>query len=273
MSGGFLGGGIVFAVAALLWILYLVPTWLSRRHFNATERNAVRMQQTIRALAETADVPDEFHVETSARAVIEQRRMLRKAQKAARAEVRAATARAVGYDTTQVRARRRARVTRATSALFLLGALTTVVWGGVALATGSGWEILSAGCAVFAVALVTQEVVVSTTAVSRTTGQGTRNLAAQLGSSRSAPALVTREWTPVPLPKPMHLEQGSIAASVVASQLAAEKLRRAAAEAAVVAATPAVPSVTARLQAMGVVDAPESVALDLDAALRRRRVG
>jgi hypothetical protein len=273
MSGGFLGGGIVFAVAALLWILYLVPTWLSRRHFNATERNAVRMQQTIRALAETADVPEEFHVETSARAVIEQRRMLRKAQKAARAEVRAATARAVGFDTAQVRARRRARVARATSAVFLLGALTTVVWGGVALGTGSGWQILSAGCAAFAVALVTQEVVVSTTAVTRAAPRAARTVITSAQPASSSQMLVTREWTPVPLPKPMHLEQGSIAASVVASQLAAEKLRRAAAEAAVVAATPVVPSVTARLQAMGVVDAPESVALDLDAALRRRRVG
>ncbi|MEG0299651.1 MAG: hypothetical protein RR609_08765, partial [Aurantimicrobium sp.] len=76
MSGGMFGGGIVFAIAAALWVVYLIPTYLRRRNFDATERNAVRMQQTIRALAETTDVPEEIRVEASARAVIEQKRVL-----------------------------------------------------------------------------------------------------------------------------------------------------------------------------------------------------
>ena len=49
-----LGGGIMLAIAAVLWLVYLLPTWLRRREYLATERNAVRLQQTIRVLAETA---------------------------------------------------------------------------------------------------------------------------------------------------------------------------------------------------------------------------
>ena len=52
-----LGGGIMLAIAAVLWLVYLLPTWLRRREYLATERNAVRLQQTIRVLAETAEVP------------------------------------------------------------------------------------------------------------------------------------------------------------------------------------------------------------------------
>ncbi len=38
-----MGGGVVLAIAAALWLLYLVPTWLRRREYLATERNAVRL--------------------------------------------------------------------------------------------------------------------------------------------------------------------------------------------------------------------------------------
>ena len=51
------GGGLMLAVAAALWMVYLIPNWLKRREYLATERNAVRLQQTIRVLSETAEVP------------------------------------------------------------------------------------------------------------------------------------------------------------------------------------------------------------------------
>lgn len=136
MSGDFLGGGLVFAIAAALWIMYLIPTYLRRKNFDATERNAVRMQQTIRALAETADVPEEIRVEASARAVIEQKRVLRQAEAAARAEMRQAAGRAVGYDEQAVLAARRARRNRLASAVFMLASVLGVITGIVLLATG-----------------------------------------------------------------------------------------------------------------------------------------
>src|SRR5690606_41774453 len=53
-----IGSSVVIAFAALLWFIYLVPTWLRRREYLSTERNAVRLQQTLRIMAETAQVPD-----------------------------------------------------------------------------------------------------------------------------------------------------------------------------------------------------------------------
>lgn len=47
----------MLVLAAGLWLVYLVPNWLRRREFEATERNAVRLQQTIRVLAETSEGP------------------------------------------------------------------------------------------------------------------------------------------------------------------------------------------------------------------------
>ncbi len=51
------GGGLMLVLAAGLWLVYLVPNWLRREEFAATERNAVRLQRTIRVLAETAEAP------------------------------------------------------------------------------------------------------------------------------------------------------------------------------------------------------------------------
>jgi hypothetical protein len=118
-------------------------------------------------------------------------------------------------------------------------------------------------------------------------------------------------WTPQPLPKPLHLSRGTIAASAMASIDAATELRRAAARAeleeraarlapevmplrpAVPVAVPAAPAAAApghgasgpaasapaasvhaadpRFAAMGLVDDVDASSIDLDAALRRRR--
>ena len=48
------GGGLMLAIAATLWLAYLEPNWFKRREYLATERNAVRLQQTLRILAESA---------------------------------------------------------------------------------------------------------------------------------------------------------------------------------------------------------------------------
>lgn len=291
MSGDFLGGGLVFAIAATLWIAYLIPTWLRRRNFDATERNAVRMQQTIRALAETADVPEEFHVEASARAVIEQKRVLRQAEAAARAQVRAATGKAVGYDVNGIAAQKRQRRNRMISAVFLLATIAGVIFGISTLAAGGSWEILAVSSLSFAVALIIQEVVVSSSAQ---VGASASSVQAQqqVDFAPVAQSAPSRQWTPTELPKPLHLSQGSIASAVVQSQIAADRLRVANAESALIermnisseslaqlrrqAATPvptAAPQagMSARLANMGVVSDADSGQINLDEALRRRR--
>ena len=89
MNSDVLGGGVMVAVAAILWVAYLMPTWARRRQYLATERNAVRLQQTMRILAETAEVPREVHLEASARTVLTQRKLLAQAEEEARAQARA----------------------------------------------------------------------------------------------------------------------------------------------------------------------------------------
>lgn len=54
MGGQVLGGGVIVAVTVLLWLVYLLPSWHSRRQYDAAERNAVRLNQALRVLAETA---------------------------------------------------------------------------------------------------------------------------------------------------------------------------------------------------------------------------
>jgi hypothetical protein len=71
------GSSIVIAFAALLWLVYLVPTWFRRKEYLSTERNAVRLQQTLRIMAETAEVPQQVRVETSARSAAAQEKLLR----------------------------------------------------------------------------------------------------------------------------------------------------------------------------------------------------
>jgi hypothetical protein len=87
-DGNMLGGGVVVALAAALWLVYLIPTWLRRREYMATERNAVRLQQTLRILAEAAEVPEEIHVEASARDIAETQKALRKVQQRAVADAK-----------------------------------------------------------------------------------------------------------------------------------------------------------------------------------------
>jgi hypothetical protein len=92
MTGATMSGGIVVALAAVLWLAYLVPTWLRRRDYLHAERNAVRLQQTLRVLAETSEVPEEVRLEATAREVSRQQKVLKRAQADADAAVRARAA-------------------------------------------------------------------------------------------------------------------------------------------------------------------------------------
>lgn len=79
MDGQVLGGGVIVLVAAALWLVYLVPSWAQRRQFDAAERNAVRLNQALRVLAETSETPEEVHLELTARTAAAQQRLAREA--------------------------------------------------------------------------------------------------------------------------------------------------------------------------------------------------
>lgn len=171
MTGGIFGGGVIFVVAALLWAAVLVPSWVRRREFRAAERNAIRLQRTLRVLAETAEVPTEVRVEATAREALQREKLLRTAQrqqeaerKAQLSEARAAQVRA------EIRAqqmkRKQAAVSRAArlrrpvvrrvrafAALAAVLALVGVLIGaGVALA-GQGTALVLASASVVAAAM------------------------------------------------------------------------------------------------------------------------
>lgn len=117
MDGQVLGGGVIVLVSVVLWLVYLLPSWHGRYRYDAAERNAVRLNQALRVLAETSETPEEVRLELTARTALAQQKLARKAQadleqverENARAEHEAAQAKALAEAAV---ARQRARVER-----------------------------------------------------------------------------------------------------------------------------------------------------------------
>ena len=292
ISGG-AGGGVLLALAAGLWLVYLIPTWLRRREYLATERNAVRLQQTLRVLAETAEVPVAIRAETTARNVVEQQRTLRQAQQLAMREARAIEAAHRARDAAALRraeriadaqpavaavvsaralAARRLRRTRGLTSLVLFSALLTIgvqlsLMAFTGIAAGA-WLVLAfagvAGATSFT--LLGRLAAVSR---SRAALRAERAPLRKTMSSRPVVEQVETTWTPIPVPKPLYLSRAVMDNVVVDADLAATALQAAAAEA------------DERLRAAQATvtpfrraePAPQRTlkALDLDEVLRRRR--
>jgi hypothetical protein len=215
-------GGIIIALSALLWLAYLLPTWLRRRQYLATERNAVRLQQTLRVLAETAEVPDEVRAEASARTVAEQQRALRRAAEEAEAAARArdaAAARAlprvapqtVASPTAAVRLRR----TRLTATGVLALALVGIIVGMGQVASAGAWTLLviSSLAAMLSLAglqrmsRIAQAREVAQAPVRRVVQSSFPDFGEQQEPQAAAPVAEAQPWTPVPVPKPLYLSR------------------------------------------------------------------
>lgn len=171
MTSGVFGGGVIFVVAALLWAAVLVPSWVRRREFKSAEQNAMRLQRTLRVLAETAEVPTEVRVEATAREALAQERLLRTAQKRQEAERKAQLAEARAA---QVRAEMRAqqmkrkqealvqaaklrrpivrRIRSLTALVFVIACVAILVGAGL-LIGGLGSALLTVGLAAAAAAV------------------------------------------------------------------------------------------------------------------------
>lgn len=93
MGGQVLGGGVIVFVAVALWLVYLLPSWQSRHRFTSAERNAVRLNQALRVLAETAETPREVRLELTARTAHQQTKLARQVQ-SQKAQVELAEAKA-----------------------------------------------------------------------------------------------------------------------------------------------------------------------------------
>lgn len=253
MQSEVLGGGVMVAIAAALWVAYLVPAWSRWRQYRATERNAVRLQQTLRILAETAEVPGVVRVEANARAVTSRQRMLAQAEAEAEREAKAAVdaARAARRATVaRVRAEkamraeelltplgqlRQLRQRRALGALTLLAGLALTVTGLVTTAHGGSALLVAAGLVLAVGAMMAlahfarqaQELrVVHVPAAAERPATPQRREPVRGTAAPAAP----HTWTPQPLPRPLHLSRGSVAQTAMASADAAAELRRAAVE-------------------------------------------
>jgi hypothetical protein len=262
-----LGGGIMLAIAAALWLVYLMPTWLRRREYLATERNAVRLQQTIRVLAETSEVPAPVRAEMRAR------RAAQGPVAVGRPVSRPVAPRAEGYPDPRALTERRLRRTRALAGLVLIGSLVVTVVQLAALASGAGSWLLLAGAGLSAIcsfALLGRlaEVARARRAPVARAGRASRGSMQMVDHeiAEEAPA----EWTPVAIPKPLYLSRTVIESVEVGDPTAALEAAAAQAEEAL-RSTPRPPSVPSRFAAMGRVDAAGTALPDLDAALARRR--
>jgi hypothetical protein len=295
------GSSVIIALAAFLWLAYLVPSWLRRREYLSTERNALRLQQTLRVMAESAEMPAEVRLEATARGAAQQEKLLRqqqnrtaaitKAQEAALArtaarrlaEVQPAIAADIAVTST---ASRRLRRSRAITSLVLLMAIVAAGFGVSQLLATGAWLLLAGGVvvAVGSFAMLGQMAAVSHARVELAQSLRARPVARRVVEPVAAPVIREQvSWTPVPLPKPLYLSRPQVARALDVSLQAAAELRQAAADAErklreaheaheAPEVRPLRPvAVVSRFAAMGIVDAAATGTPDLDAALARRR--
>ena len=306
MSNEALGGGVMVAVAAVLWVAYLMPTWSRRKQYQATERNAVRLQQTLRILAETAEVPQQVRLEATARTVAEQQRILARNEQSERDEAQAvadaardvrraaaavAAANAPRLPESPMKKLRRLRRFRGLVSLILLVGFVLAVSGVAPAIAGSFTALIGGGVVMVAAFSILGRLATVARSARIVRVEAPVELPVLIGQTFEPVQLEetpvrAATWTPQPVPRALHLSRGSIAQTAMASVEAANQLRKAAAEAEVArraaalaeeanrAVTPiARPAAAApsRFASMGIVGDTEPGMTDLDAVLRRRR--
>ena len=229
MNGPVLSGGVIVLVAVLLWMLYLLPSWRGRYQYNAAERNAVRLNQALRVLAETSETPDEVRLELNARTALAQQKLAKRVQserEAAelvklRAELAATRADPV---LRQARARRRVRIIAA-----------GVLLAGLAIAGLGVWQLVAGGPQALiwvggALAVAATFALQKMASVARRSLNRPAAAVLEERAPRVAPPLHDQgpaSWTPRPLPAPMAQVAGSLAQTARAEIDAAQDLRRA----------------------------------------------
>lgn len=281
MDGPVLSGGVIVLVAVLLWMLYLLPSWRGRFQYNAAERNAVRLNQALRVLAETSETPGEVRLELNARTASAQQKLAKRVQseresaelEALRQELAATRADPV---IRRARARRRVRAVATTTLILGLAVAGLGVWqilasGAQALAWIGGVLVVAAGVALQRMASVAQRA-----------ARRPQIVAAPV-RERVAPELHDQgraTWTPRPLPEPLVTVVGSRAQAARAEIEAQDERRKAArlaalrerAEEMAPAAPAQIPAAASPYARMGFVDDAE-IEAHVRELLSRRAAG
>ncbi|MFB8387669.1 large exoprotein [Microbacterium sp. NPDC055910] len=242
MGGQVLGGGVIVLVAALLWLVYLLPSWHSRRQYDASERNAVRLNQALRVLAETSETPEEVRLELTARTALAQQKLARRAlaerEQVALEEARIELERArderaaarLSPEARRARARRRVRLTAMTLGVAGLGIAGWGVW--TIVSTGAQLLLWAGLAATIVAGLVLQRMArVGARAVTRTAQDAGERVAVHMQDVELEQT--RREWAPRELPRPLTASAGSRAAAVLDAEDAREALRLAAVDEAI----------------------------------------
>lgn len=266
MDGPVLSGGVIVLVAVLLWMLYLLPSWRGRFQYDAAERNAVRLNQALRVLAETSETPGEVRLELNARTALAQQKLAKRLQSereaaelaALRQELAAARADPV---VRQARARRRVRM--AATSVLLLGLVVAGLGVWQLLATQAQTLLWLGGAVVIAAGFALQRM---SSVASRAARRSVR--IAEEPVVRAEPTLHDQgraTWTPRPLPEPLVSVAGS-RAQIARAEMDAQEERRTAARLAelreraerMAPATPVqIPVATSPFAKMGYVDDAE----------------
>ncbi|MCJ1714415.1 hypothetical protein [Curtobacterium sp. VKM Ac-2922] len=260
MAGiGSWGGGVVLLVAAVLWVVYLMPAWAARRQYLATERNAIRLQQTLRILAQTAELPDEVRIEMNARSLAEAQRVA-KSEEAKRSAIVRAHEAARQREITRRLAEQAPALERASSmpaltamrmrrsrlGATMLGAAGLVVALVVVVVAPAAWLVavaglVAAGASAAVLAQLHQvaqarkaRAAASTPSAPRASRPATAwtDPAPPLSGDQATPtADADRTWTPARVPKPLYVERPTAPAASPESsaQLAARLKERVAA--------------------------------------------
>lgn len=172
---------MLLLVAAVLWLVYLVPLWLKRSEYYATERNAARLGQTLRLLANTSETSKEIKAELRARAIAKKERETKR------------QLRIMSSPTLTLQERR-----RRTKQIFSL----TLVLGVVSASTAylAGWPLqviwASSTAATLSFAILGR--------LNRVSGATSATTASRSHTRSQAPEAVDlRAWTPQPVPEPL----------------------------------------------------------------------
>ncbi|WP_144873919.1 hypothetical protein [Microbacterium sp. 1.5R] len=229
MDGPVLSGGVIVLVAVLLWLLYLLPSWRGRFQYDAAERNAVRLNQALRVLAETSETPGEVRLELNARTALAQQKLAKRLQsekEAAELAVLREQLAAAKADPAVRQARARRRVRIASSSLVLAG-LVLVGLGVWQLLAAQTQLLLWVGAAAVVVGgiLLQRMASVAGRAVRRTVQEN------ESVRERVSPPLHDQgraTWTPRQLPEPLVSVSGSRAQAARAEMDAQEERRKAA---------------------------------------------
>jgi len=305
---GFTGldGGIMVALAAGLWLVYLMPTWFKRREYAALEKTNIRRQQALRVLEETAPVPVVERVAeiVSPSGQVTDRDKLAEAIKRSR-DAQAARVASRQYAeeiaaptqsaTAKARVARRLRRTRAGASLLLIAAIITIAVQ-VYLMVSTG--IAAGAFSVLGFAAVVG--IVSFAALGRLASIARRRASVSAPVVKPQPKQVripvaavepevvrpsVATWTPIAIPTPMYLTRSEAAPieSTVdplvvlrAAALESDRALREAQESPEVSpfTRPERPAAAVSPYAvMGIIGDADVAGPDLDEALRRRRAG